>query len=80
MGAHARLFGVAAAVVICGNLTASAQWRGVVTKGVPLNSGGTPNLEAPAPRLADGKTPDFSGINERPLGRVPLQNATGGTP
>ena len=39
-----------------------AQWPEVKTKRVPLNPAGKPNLDAPAPRLADGKTPNFSGI------------------
>ena len=39
----------------------SAQWPEVRTK-VPLTASGTPNLAAPAPKLADGKTPDLSGI------------------
>lgn len=62
MRAHAAFFGVAAAVIVCGSLTASAQWRGVVTKGVPMTPDGTPNLTAPAPKMADGRTPDLSGI------------------
>jgi hypothetical protein len=39
----------------------SAQWPDVRTK-VPLKASGTPDLMAPAPRLADGRTPDLSGI------------------
>jgi len=39
----------------------SAQWPDVRTK-VPLSASGAPNLAAPAPKLADGKTPDLSGI------------------
>ncbi len=38
-----------------------AQWPDVKTRRVPLNAAGAPNLDAPAPKLADGK-PDFSGI------------------
>lgn len=39
-----------------------AQWPEVKTQRVPLTRDGKPNLDAPAPKLADGKTPDFSGI------------------
>ena len=56
------LAGAAAAVIVCGGVTLSAQWRDVVTKGVPRTAAGTPNLGAAAPRLAGGKTPDLSGI------------------
>jgi hypothetical protein len=37
------------------------QWLRYPTEGVPRKADGTPNLEAPTPRLPDGK-PDFSGI------------------
>ena len=37
------------------------QWVHYPTAGVPEKADGTPNLTAPAPRLAGGK-PDFSGI------------------
>ena len=37
-----------------------AQWLNHPTPGVPRTAAGTPNLEAPAPRTADGK-PDLSG-------------------
>src|SRR4029453_6892193 len=42
-------------------VSVSAQWPEVRTK-VPLTASGAPDLMAPAPRLADGKTPDLSGI------------------
>jgi hypothetical protein len=41
--------------------TLSAQWRNVVTDGVPIGPGGKPDMSAPAPRTSDGK-PDLSGI------------------
>jgi hypothetical protein len=43
-------------------LPLAAQWPQVKTKRVPLGRDGKPDLTAPAPKLADGKTPDFSGI------------------
>jgi hypothetical protein len=54
---------IAAALAIagCWTLTLSAQWPEVRTK-VPLTPSGAPNLAAPAPKLADGKTPDLSGV------------------
>ena len=39
------------------------QWLKYPTAGVPKTSGGLPNLDAPTPRLADGK-PYFSGLWE----------------
>jgi hypothetical protein len=42
-------------------LEAAAQWVGYPTAGVPRKADGTVDMQAPAPRLANGK-PDFSGI------------------
>jgi len=39
-----------------------AQWPQVKTRRVPLAADGKPNLAAAAPKTADGKTPDFSGV------------------
>lgn len=52
-------------IVICAAMSAavSAQWPSYPTAGVPKNPDGTPNLNAPAPRAADGK-PDLSGLWE----------------
>ena len=49
------------AIVSCCAVAVSAQWPDVRTK-VPLTASGAPDLTAPAPKLADGKTPDLSGI------------------
>lgn len=73
-------------MICCGAVTLSAQWPNVV-KRVPLTRAGAPNLAAPAPKLADGRTPDLSGVwdaekrpcNEttEPLGCI---DAQGGLP
>src|SRR6516225_2743620 len=41
--------------------TASAQWLNYPTAGVPKKADGSPNLDAPTPRMPDGK-PDLSGL------------------
>src|SRR5205085_8452338 len=48
-------------LVVLATAPLPAQWPDVKTRGVPL-ANGRPNLTAPAPKLADGKTPDLSGM------------------
>ncbi len=52
--------GVTAILVVTSPLL-SAQWPAYPTRGVPRTPAGEPNLNAPAPRTADGK-PDLSGL------------------
>src|SRR5262245_45153323 len=47
--------------VVAATLSLSAQWLPHPTPGVPKSSTGEPDLNAPAPRTADGK-PDLSGL------------------
>jgi hypothetical protein len=59
-----RRFGLPIAVAIllaCAPSRALAQWLKYPTADVPRTADGQPNLGAPSPRLADGRT-DFSGI------------------
>src|ERR1700722_10544750 len=58
---RAMLKAVFVAAVLLMPALASAQWLNYPTPGVPKNADGTPNLDAPTPRTADGK-PDLSGL------------------
>src|SRR5262245_24141551 len=58
---RARASAVVVFAIIGLSSSLSAQWRAYPDRDVPRKPDGTVNLEAPAPRTADGK-PDFSGI------------------
>jgi hypothetical protein len=63
-------FSIAAVVLVCAPV--QAQWVKVPPAKVPRTPDGKPNLSAPAPRLADGRT-DLSGIWE-PASNKYVQN------
>src|SRR5215204_3564059 len=56
-----RVCAVALASLCVAAGTATAQWQGYPTPGIPRTVDGKPNLSAPAPKTHDGK-PDLSGI------------------
>jgi hypothetical protein len=56
-----RALAFAFAVVVGLSGSIAAQWRAYPDRDVPHKSDGSVNLEAPAPKTADGKI-DFSGI------------------
>jgi hypothetical protein len=60
----------------------SAQWLKVPTPGIPRTPDGKPNLAAPSPHTADGKT-DFSGLwtpDTRPLQDIAVDLKPGEVP
>ena len=65
---------ITAAIVIALSATLGAQWPSFVRRDTPRNSEGKPDLDAPPPRLSNGKI-DFSGTWES---RIPPSGRLGG--
>ena len=62
MRSPSTILNIAAVAFALSALPLPAQWPEVKTKRVPLTRDGKPDLAAPAPKAANGKTPDLSGI------------------
>lgn len=71
---NGRVLVAAGSLIVAASMTLSAQWPLYVPPDTPKKADGTPNLEAPAPRLPNGK-PDFSGVWES---RIPPSGRLGG--
>lgn len=64
-----RTIGTAGIIALLGVAVLSAQWAPYSSKGVPKTPAGAPDLNAPPPRMPDGK-PSFAGVwRGAPTGR-----------